>query len=853
MLGKDTADVTRLAASIEFVGADTKAGAIDGDILFNTWFSNNKAEVMRITHDKTVGIGIPSPGGLFHINNSGAVISIVESTDNAASFQLKADSNNEGEIRDAQIFFNEGGTTSWVMGMDTSDARKFKISPSTGLPTSTAVTIDTTGQVGINATTPARQLHVFETSVDMPLRVESGDAKVGMEFKDGTATSNIGQTAGDFFIDSNNDGTFEMVVENGGNVGINTTTPASKLQVNGNFTVIQQTDDNGIKIFGSGGASAAYGHFFVDDSGVPLVRIGSGSNHRFYLDGGGDTNVITHAGTTIGVWAGSGMGMQDNMFFAVGSAQDSSILYNTTDTIWNVQRVGEGNLYIPNGTVEIGEGVEIGTNLTVKESANITKDLVVWNRIFVGGDPSQTSILTNPGDMGIAGNFIAGKGFISAIPRNSSLAFLIANAGDDLPGKARFFFNFAGELNTTTGLFCDSTGTPFLTTDASNFLGVLFSNEFGTDQLTFFVDTVHNSTCSTLNIASLGSRDVPDLTGVSYAIAPPGIFNIFDGGVVNMNIGEHPDARFTVNVFNGSGDDGIFFNDVAGVNNHEAFVIHQDIKTFSGTLPFHTSLFSTTGADSIISTVMSIDVDVTGINNSMIDMFDALIIGTPGPSTSVDFLNVDSRIGKIIKAGSADAIDSAFYNDINITANVTDAANDVTVFEVVDDVIYVGNNGNFTAMSVELSIESSHNQNFLFFYCNNTAGYSSLGAEIDTTVGFQDSGTITFVSPSDRGKCNSELDGTTFSSGENYTYIAIQRTRAFVLTDPVIDRIDISGSTQSFILQKDMIKLQKVSAPPETCSVAFEGGIYYDDDINIHCACTGINWVQMDDYTTVCS
>jgi len=44
------------------------------------------------------------------------------------------------------------------------------------------------------------------------------------------------------------------------------------------------------------------------------------------------------------------------------------------------------------------------------------------------------------------------------------------------------------------------------------------------------------------------------------------------------------------------------------------------------------------------------------------------------------------------------------------------------------------------------------------------------------------------------------------------------------------------------------------SAPPVTCDVSVDGALYYDTDVQRHCACVnGTGWVQIDDYTTGCS
>ena len=153
----------------------------------------------RITIDNTgnVGVGTSAPSEKLDIESSDANKTAV-------------DINNTGG-GDPKINLQVGGTTTFSIGIDNSDADKLKIGTS-ALETNTRVTIDATGNVGVGTTTPGAKLDVDgdaifnESGAAKNFRVES-DANTHMLFIDGT----------------NNE------------IGINTSSPASTLDIQGSL------------------------------------------------------------------------------------------------------------------------------------------------------------------------------------------------------------------------------------------------------------------------------------------------------------------------------------------------------------------------------------------------------------------------------------------------------------------------------------------------------------------------------------------------------------------------------------------------------------------------------------------
>jgi len=345
------------------------------------------------------------------------------------------------------------------------------------------------------------------------------------------------------------------------------------------------------------------------------------------------------------------------------------------------------------------------------------------------------------------------------------------------------------------------------------------------------------------------------MTEVTWEVVNSPDLAIVKGGFFEYYVGDNKQSSFNIKVKNGTGSTGVHIDDTAGAGQHKSLTIDTDSTNKDGVIGLNIFMSSSTGVDSIASQAISLEGDATGFNNSILTFIDMNLIGA-GNNNEVDAIHVNPLVSQIIEMGSADTLSSSYYEDLNITANVTNVGADAEVFADDNEYIYIGDSLNFTTISFALSTFSSKDIEPEYFYCDSAGTWQTLTGVVDTTDGFRISGSISFTNPTDRGVCNKEYDDTAFSDTANYTYIAIKRTESKdIVVSPVIDRIDISGSTDYFILQKDMIKLQGISSPPETCSASFAGAIYYDSNVNYHCSCNAVNWVRMSDPTdtTGCS
>ena len=231
----------------------------------------------------------------------------------------------------------------------------------------------------------------------------------------------------------------------------------------------------------------------------------------------------------------------------------------------------------------------------------------------------------------------------------------------------------------------------------------------------------------------------------------------------------------------------------------------MDGKAYDGVVGANIFLYSSVPVDAKTGVNLLLETDGTGVSNSYNKFIDAILIGA-GTNNEIDFANVDPNVNHIIHVGSADVIDSAWYYDgttnWNVTGNFTSETYDHLIFENDNDVVYIGNTVNFTTIAVSLNRTASINLNFEYYYCDENEVWKALPEVIDTTAGFTVSGSISFVSPSDRGKCNTDMDKNNFDDTEKYHYIAINRTRNFVVTPPIENLFTISGGSIMVIFSR---------------------------------------------------
>jgi hypothetical protein len=306
----DAAKLSTTSTGIDVTGASYSSGNIGLNVDNYLGFSDdsfarfvvNDTEILRATAAGNVGIGTDSPTSILNVHNStgsdadGARETKITFSGVKASGAVK----NTGTIKAVHL-----GT-----GNDSNGRLEFE-----GGQGGTAMTIESLGNVGIGTTSPGSMLDIKEAdsnSVQKTVRILDSDGTQQIVFK--TTPNDGGYT--EYYADDGTTvstrigggySTLSTYFNNGGNVGIGTTSPGAQLEIGGGsesdrqFEVTNTGNNAALAVYKANGAT---GYDVDSDSGY-ILEIGT-------RDGTGHESLYTRGKTILAATTGNvGIGVTD--------------------------------------------------------------------------------------------------------------------------------------------------------------------------------------------------------------------------------------------------------------------------------------------------------------------------------------------------------------------------------------------------------------------------------------------------------------------------------------------------------------------------------------------------------------
>ena len=237
---------------------------------------NLATQGLRVTNSGNVGVGTASPAGKLHVNGQTYIQGTVSG--GLANSTLIANSSGQAQI--------------WGLGPDASTvgSMTFIVGRSDLSSSNQAITIDSSGNVGVGTAVPAAKLHVASGN----MRLDDNQYILWGGTTNGINGNNASNLLG-FYTNS----TERLRIDSSGSVGIGTASPASKLHVVGASGLTLSGTDSAVRIArldsaieGSNGARFLIN--VANDSGTLIERL--------RIDSSGNLLVgTTDAGTTTGV------------------------------------------------------------------------------------------------------------------------------------------------------------------------------------------------------------------------------------------------------------------------------------------------------------------------------------------------------------------------------------------------------------------------------------------------------------------------------------------------------------------------------------------------------------------------
>ena len=319
-------------------------------------------ERMRIDSSGNVGIGTASPNSKTHIVGAANAIALrvtnaavdgnnadvmhIEPSNGAYVGKLLRIQSGRSDFSDSLLFLN---TTT---GMNGTNGSYMRVQNNLGAD---IFRIKGDGNVGIGTTSPSTMLHIENSSGNASAQLTSGTS--------GTSYINMGDTgnvdAGQISYINNGDAmaftanaTERMRIDSSGNVGIGTTSPAAKLDVNGSANVTgsisayHSNNDNRTILSNNGTVGSINVTYGTIGPYLPLTFL-TGDTERMRIDSSGNVLVgMTSTGSTGGMY----IDQTGNVVLASANINSTETKFKWTSPKFNAGSQSKHGIQLFNGT-----------------------------------------------------------------------------------------------------------------------------------------------------------------------------------------------------------------------------------------------------------------------------------------------------------------------------------------------------------------------------------------------------------------------------------------------------------------------------------------------------------------------